>query len=270
MTATTKLAKFTVRKSEDRGHANHGWLDTYHTFSFASYYDDVHTQFGSLRVLNEDRVTPTRGFGTHPHANYEILSYVISGAITHKDSLGNIETIPRGGLQFTSAGTGVRHSEYNESKDTDVHFLQLWFEPIVKGLKPTYQTREFGDEGKRNTLVKIMEPTTAPTAAPEDDSVAIQIHADAHMYASILDGGNSISLRPEAPRFKEDATRKVYVHVVNGSEGTLAVSVKDGEDGVVLHAGDGVYIEDVNEENEIEFRRVGGAGAIEFVVIDSV
>ncbi|KAJ3040954.1 hypothetical protein HK097_002435, partial [Rhizophlyctis rosea] len=186
-------ATFNVRKSDDRGHANHGWLDTYHTFSFASYYDDEHTQFGALRVLNEDRVTPTRGFGTHPHANFEILSYVISGAITHKDSLGNIETISRGGLQFTSAGTGVRHSEYNKSQTEDVHFLQLWFEPHQKGLSPAYQTREFSDEEKRNTIVKIMGPTTEPDAKPEEGAREIQIHSDAHMYASILEGESGVS-----------------------------------------------------------------------------
>src|SRR5205085_11717492 len=145
----------TVRKSQERGHANHGWLDSHHSFSFANYYDPKHMGFRSLRVINDDRVSPGRGFGSHPHRDMEILTYVLSGALAHKDSMGNVETLRANELQRISAGTGIVHSEFNGSEATPVHFLQIWLEPEKNGLKPGYEQLSLTEEDKLGKLVLV-------------------------------------------------------------------------------------------------------------------
>src|SRR5213079_1445594 len=137
-----------IRQSKQRGHANHGWLDTYHTFSFAGYYDPRHMGFGALRVINDDRVSPGRGFGMHPHDDMEILTYVLSGELAHKDSMGNVETLRANDLQRMTAGTGIMHSEYNASRTEPVHLLQIWIEPDTAGLKPGYEQLALTEEQK--------------------------------------------------------------------------------------------------------------------------
>ena len=172
-----------VRKSQERGHANHGWLDTFHTFSFASYYDPRHTGFKSLLVLNEDRVSPGKGFGTHPHSDMEIISYVVKGALQHKDSMGTSATMKAGDVQRISAGRGVRHSEYNASSVEPVHFLQIWIEPDATGVTPEYAERSFGD----------IEPGGLRLIASKSGRFdSIPIHRDADVYVAKLAEGRGL------------------------------------------------------------------------------
>jgi redox-sensitive bicupin YhaK (pirin superfamily) len=211
-----------VRKSEARGHANHGWLDTRHTFSFASYYDPKHVGFGPLLVLNEDRVSPGQGFGTHPHADMEIISYVVSGALQHKDSLGTTATMKAGDVQRISAGRGVRHSEYNASTTEPVHFLQIWIEPDAEGVAPEYAERSFGG----------IEPGSLQLIASKGGrSDSISIHQDADVYVAKLGEGKSID-----HSFR--GARSGWVQVI---EGELLVN------GEKLGAGDGASISGVKE-----------------------
>ncbi|KNC98098.1 uncharacterized protein SPPG_06507 [Spizellomyces punctatus DAOM BR117] len=247
------MPTFQIRKSAERGHANHGWLDTYHTFSFANYHDTKFMGFGALRVLNEDRVASENGFGTHPHKEYEIFSYIVSGVLTHTDSLGHIERLTRGMIQHTSAGTGVAHSETNNDSET-VHFLQIWLKPAVHGLNPSYVTRTFTDSEKRNRLCPVLKPDpslglSVPVELQLDSLVPT--HADVYMFAGILDKGHKVVYRPVGN------SRRMYVHVVMGG-GSLRV----GE--VVLFGGDGVFIEGVDGGVEVE----GVNGSVEFVVLD--
>lgn len=169
-----------VRKAEERGHANHGWLDTHHTFSFAGYYDPRHTGFKSLLVLNEDRVSPGKGFGAHPHADMEIISYVVSGALEHQDSMGTRATMKAGDVQRISAGRGVRHSEYNASNVDPVHFLQIWIEPDTEGVTPNYSEKSFAG----------IEPGSLQLIASAGGRLdSIPIHQDADVYvAKVLEG----------------------------------------------------------------------------------
>jgi len=168
-----------LRKSSERGHADHGWLNTYHTFSFASYYDPVHMGFRSLRVMNEDRVAPGRGFGTHSHQDMEIVSYVLQGALEHKDSLGTGEVLLPGEFQRITAGTGIAHSEFNPSKDQPTHFYQIWLLPERNGLTPGYEQNRFDDSELRNALRIV--------ASPEGENGSLTIHQDARIYLSKLD-----------------------------------------------------------------------------------
>ena len=211
-----------VRKSEARGHANHGWLDTHHTFSFASYYDPRHTGFRSLLVLNEDRVSPGQGFGAHPHADMEIISYVVSGALQHKDSLGTTATMKAGDVQRISAGRGVRHSEYNASTTDPVHFLQIWIEPDAEGVKPEYAERSFAS----------IEPGSLHLIASKGGRHdSLPIHQDADVYVAKLREGRSID-----HSFK--ASRSGWVQLI---EGDLLVN------GEKLKPGDGASISDAGQ-----------------------
>jgi hypothetical protein len=217
---------FAVRKSDARGHANHGWLDSYHTFSFADYYDPREMGFGSLRVINEDRVQPGMGFGTHPHRDMEIISYVLEGALEHRDSLGTGSIIRPGDVQRLSAGTGVRHSEFNPSDREAVHFLQIWIEPKVRGVKPSYEQQSFSAEQKRGRLRLV--------ASPGGADGSLTIHQDAWVFAALLDGADALTYAlPEG--------HNAYVHVARG---TVALN------GETLAAGDGAKIA---AETELRF-----------------
>ena len=219
----------TLRKSVDRGYADHGWLKSFHSFSFAGYHDPAHMGWGNLRVINEDRIAPGTGFGTHGHRDMEIISYVLSGELAHKDTLGNVKGIPPGDVQRMSAGTGVRHSEFNHAPDAHTHFLQIWIEPDVTGIPPGYEQKTFTEAEKRGRLRLV--------AAPGGAEGAVAIHADAAMYAGLFDGTESaeLALRPG---------RKAYVHLVRGqlqvNGHTLTggdAALLDGEPRVMLAGG---------------------------------
>lgn len=210
----------TIRRARERGHANHGWLDSHHTFSFAEYHDPKHMGFRGLRVINEDRVAPGRGFGTHPHRDMEIISYVLDGGLEHRDSLGTGSVIRRGEVQRMSAGTGVRHSEFNTSKTDPVHFLQIWILPAQKNIGPSYEQRAFDVEQRHNQLRLVVDP--------EGRDDALKIHSDARLFVGDLEAGKSIT--HEVPR-----GRHAWIQVARG---TVEVS------GTVLQAGDGASTSD--------------------------
>ena len=174
-----------VRKSEERGAAHHGWLQSKHSFSFADYYDPRHTGFGPLLVINEDRVAPGAGFGTHGHRDMEIISYVVEGALEHKDSIGTGSVIRPGDVQRMSAGTGIRHSEFNHSKQDPVHFLQIWLLPERNGLPPSYEQRTFTDDDKRGRLRLV--------ASRNGRDRSVTVHQDAEIFSALLDTGESVS-----------------------------------------------------------------------------
>ena len=191
-----------IRRSNARGHADHGWLDSFHSFSFADYYDPAWMGWGNLRVINEDRIAPGTGFGTHGHRDMEIISYVMQGNLAHKDSMGNVKGIPPGDVQRMSAGTGVRHSEFNHAPNATTHFLQIWIQPSVTGIPPSYEQTSFAEADKRDRLRLV--------ASPDGRDGSVTIHADARMYAGLFNGAATASL-PLAPG------RKAYVHVVKGA-----------------------------------------------------
>jgi redox-sensitive bicupin YhaK (pirin superfamily) len=191
-----------LRKAAERGHANHGWLDSYHSFSFADYHDPKHMGYGPLRVINEDRVEAGRGFGTHGHRDMEIISYVLEGALGHKDSMGTGSTIVPGDVQRMSAGRGVTHSEFNHEKEGVTHFLQIWIEPSVTGIAPSYEQKHFTAEAKRGRLRLI--------ASEDAAEGSVKIHQDASMYAGLFDGA-------EKARLEIEPGRLGYVHVARGS-----------------------------------------------------
>jgi redox-sensitive bicupin YhaK (pirin superfamily) len=211
-----------IRKSNERGYADHGWLRSFHTFSFADYHDPEHMGYGALRVINEDRINPDQGFGTHGHRDMEIISYVLEGELAHKDSMGNGSTIVPGDVQRMSAGSGVRHSEYNHAK-TVTHFLQIWIEPGVRGIAPSYEQKHFDAEAKRGRLRLI--------ASPDARDGSVKIHQDASLYAALLDGA-------EKATHKLAEGRRAYVHVARGK-----VTVN----GTPLEAGDALKISNVAE-----------------------
>jgi len=192
----------TLRKSHDRGYADHGWLKSYHSFSFAGYYDPAHMGWGNLRVINEDRIAPETGFGKHSHRDMEIISYVLSGELAHQDSLGNVKGIPPGDVQRMSAGSGVTHSEFNHAKDLTTHFLQIWIEPNAMAIQPGYEQKTIPPEQKHGALRLVASPDGA------DDSVLI--HADARLYAGLFDGEQTAELTL-------DPSRKAYVHLISGA-----------------------------------------------------
>ena len=223
-----------IRHANERGHANHGWLDTSHTFSFASYYDPRHMGFGPLRVINEDRVSPGRGFGSHPHQNMEILTYVLSGSLAHKDSMGNVETLRANDLQRISAGTGIVHSEYNGSSTEPVHFLQIWLEPSTDGLKPTYEQLSLTEEQKLGKLV--------PVATPNGGG-PLKIHQDANVLIGQVEAGRTLE-HPLA------SGRKAWVHVIRGAANVNGHSLATG-DAAALTGESSVSIKGVGPNTEL-------------------
>jgi redox-sensitive bicupin YhaK (pirin superfamily) len=227
-----------LRKAEERGHANHGWLDSYHSFSFADYYDPRHMGFGPLRVINEDRIAGGSGFGTHGHRNMEIISYVLEGELAHKDSMGNGSVIRPGDVQRMSAGSGVMHSEYNHASDQRTHFLQIWIEPNVFGIEPGYEEKNFSEDEKRGKLRLI--------ASPDGANGSVRIHQDAKVYVGLFDGAESGELALPAGR-------RAYVHVARGE-----IEVN----GMLLKAGDALKAVD-----ETTVRLAAGRGA-EVLVFD--
>ena len=209
-----------IRRSSERGFADHGWLKSFHTFSFADYFDPEHVEFGPLRVINEDRVQAGAGFGTHGHRDMEIISYVLEGELAHKDSMGNGSIIRPGDVQRMSAGTGVRHSEFNPNPKETVHFLQIWIQPAVRNIEPSYEEKRFAPEEKRGRLRLIVSPDRA------DGSLLI--HQDAKVYAGLFTGN-------ERTEFETARGRRIYLHVARGS-------VK--ANGTALEAGDALRITD--------------------------
>jgi quercetin 2,3-dioxygenase len=210
-----------VRKANERGFADHGWLKSHHSFSFADYYDPAHVEFGALRVINEDRVQGGAGFGTHGHRDMEIVSYVLEGSLAHQDSMGNGSTIRPGDVQRMSAGSGVMHSEFNPSDTDRVHFLQIWIQPNVRGIEPSYEEKHFSREEKRGRLRLI--------ASPDRAQGSVLLHQDARIYAGLFEADERATL--------DLATgRRAYVHVARGS-----VNVN----GTTLDAGDALKLQGV-------------------------
>jgi redox-sensitive bicupin YhaK (pirin superfamily) len=219
----------TLRKSQDRGYADHGWLKSYHSFSFADYYDPAHMGFGNLRVINEDRIAPGTGFGTHGHRDMEIVSYVLDGALGHKDSIGNGATIVPGEVQRMSAGRGIAHSEFNHAPGATTHFLQIWILPDRQGIAPGYEQKAFAAADKRGVLRLV--------ASPDGRDGSVTIHADARMYAGLFDGA-------ERAEMALDPKRLAYAHVVRGGVSVNGHALRagdaallDGEDHLVIDQG---------------------------------
>ncbi len=227
----------TIRRSHERGFADHGWLKSYHTFSFADYYDPEHVEFGPLRVINEDRVAPGAGFGTHGHRDMEIISYVLEGELAHRDSLGSGSVIRPGDVQRMSAGRGVRHSEFNNSDKDEVHFLQIWIQPSELSIEPEYEEKRFTTEDKRGRLRLI--------ASPDGAEGSVRIHQDARVYAGVFDGDERAELTL-APK------RRGYVHVARGTV------VANGE---ALNAGDALKL---TEPQSVTIERGSGAEVLVF------
>ncbi|KZT53147.1 RmlC-like cupin [Calocera cornea HHB12733] len=259
-----KLLEIIPRPSTERGNADHGWLKTFHTFSFASYYDPNHDGFGALRVLNEDRVRPGTGFGTHPHREFEIFSYVVSGELEHRDSMGNVEVLKRGDLQLTSAGTGIRHSEKTYGSKP-VHFLQIWALPSRAGLAPTYFTRHFSDKDKTNNWVRIVAPVGAEGVSETREAEGpAPVNSPVTLWAAILTPGTK--LPHTFPVEGAGKGRKAYVHVVqtggyNEGPATGATVRLSGEGKEVeLREGDGAYVMGL-PGREVQVQNVGEGNA---------
>lgn len=287
-TAMTTLshAKIVPRRSGARGHADHGWLNSYHTFSFASYYDPEFQSFGALRVLNEDRVAPGTGFPTHPHRDAEIFSYILSGELTHRDSMirkGSEGTskdqfyrMKRGDVQFTTGGKGIAHSEENEhSKDT-VHFLQIWVIPWRNSLPATYHTSTFSEADKRKNFVHIITPLKAgPSATADEERAAvpviagtIPIHADLLFSAGLIPKGEAFEYKIGGADAVENRTdRKTYIHLPMTKGGKARIRL-DGREGSVLQEGDGAFVTKVNAGDVLSVESIGDEEA-EVLVLDS-
>ncbi len=231
----------TLRPANQRGHANHGWLDTYHTFSFANYYDPRHMGFRALRVINEDRIEAGGGFGMHPHRDMEIITYVLEGALAHKDSMGNGSTIRPGEVQRMSAGTGVRHSEFNHSPNELVHLLQIWIEPNAHGFPPSYEQKTFASEEKRGKLRLI--------ASTDGSQGSVTIHQDARVHASLLKNGEKLA-------YELHPGRHAWLQVIRGS-----VELN----GTALQAGDGAAVSD---ETRLEIEGSNPQGESELLLFD--
>jgi quercetin 2,3-dioxygenase len=227
----------TIRKASERGHADHGWLDSHHTFSFANYYDEKHMGFHNLRVINDDRVSPGQGFGTHPHRDMEIISYVLDGALAHKDSMGTGATIRPGDVQRMSAGTGVLHSEYNASKADDVHFLQIWIVPAKRNIAPSYEQKTFSDADKRGKLALV--------ASQDGRDGSVTINADARVYAGVFGTDDKAELAIAAGR-------GAWVQVARGKVRVNGQELGEG-DGAAIENEGLVRIEGVDEAEVLAF-----------------
>lgn len=232
--------KFVPRPSQERGHADHDWLKTFHTFSFAMYQDLEHMHYGPLRVINEDRVAPHTGFGTHGHREFEIFSYIVSGELEHGDSMGNREVLKRGDLQMTSAGTGIRHSEKAHGQK-EVHFLQIWSLPSQSGLKPQYFTRHFSDAEKTDKWAKIVAPVGSDGVVEKREAVGpAPVHSGLSLFASLISPSTTLK--------HTLVQRKAYFHVIQtsgynpGKPSGAQVKLSAGGEELVLREGDGVYI----------------------------
>ena len=293
-------ASIKPHRSSSRGHSDHGWLNTYHSFSFADWYNPKYNNFGSLRVLNEDRVAPQTGFPTHPHRDFEIFSYGISGELTHRDSMvrkgqeagvnaDQFYRVKRGDVQFTTGGTGIAHSEFNEHKTDTVHFLQIWAVPWKRGLPPTYHTSRFPDEAKREAaekgeFVPILSPLAAgPDATAAEEEAAepvlpgtIPIHADFGMGASLLAPGKTAywTVGLGQPGVVTQANkRKVFVHLpmttTHSKNSGLGAQIRlDGREDAILNEGDGAFVDLVNAGDKLAVESIGSAEA-EVVILDT-
>jgi redox-sensitive bicupin YhaK (pirin superfamily) len=203
-----------LRKSKDRGYADHGWLKSFHSFSFAGYYDAAFIGWGNLRVINEDRIAPGTGFGTHGHRDMEIISYVMAGNLAHKDSMGNVKGIPPGDVQRMSAGSGVQHSEFNHAPDETTHFFQIWITPNLTGITPGYEQKSFSAAEKQGVLKLV--------AAPDAADGAVKINADARMFTGLFDGA-------QAAELALNPARKAYVHLMRGELQVNGLSLATGD-----------------------------------------
>jgi hypothetical protein len=232
-----------IRRSNERGQADHGWLKSFHTFSFADYFDPRYLEFGPLRVINEDWIQPGQGFGTHGHSDMEIITYVLSGALAHEDSMGNGSTIRAGDVQRMTAGTGIRHSEFNASQRESVHLLQIWIHPNVQGIAPGYEQKHFDEQQKRGRLRLV--------ASPEGADASVLIHQDARLYAGLFDAQEQANLTL-------DSGRRAYLQVARGS-----VSVND----TALQAGDALAVTDTRQ---LQVRRGRDAELLVFDLPDEV
>ncbi len=222
-----------VRKAGERGHFDFGWLDTKHTFSFGEYYDPAHMGFSILRVINDDRVAPDTGFPTHPHRDMEIVTYVLDGALAHKDSLGNGSTILPGDVQRMSAGTGIRHSEYNASPDKPVHLLQIWLMPGQRGIAPGYEQKMFDAASKKDRLRLV--------ASPDGAEGSVTVHTDARIFASILGKQAKVDYAPPAGR-------SAWLHVARGAIEVGGTSLKEGD--AIATTGEALDIRGVADETD--------------------
>ncbi|KAJ5201466.1 uncharacterized protein N7498_006129 [Penicillium cinerascens] len=286
MTKPLSHAKIALRRSSERGYAEHGgWLKSFHTFSFASYYDPRFQNFGSLRVLNEDRVAARNGFPTHPHRDAEIFSYILNGELTHRDSMikkgsegaqgKEFYRMKRGDVQFTTGGTGIAHSEQNESSKP-VHFLQIWALPWKHGLKPQYHTMTFSEETKRKAFVPILSPLAAgPEATPAQEAAAIPkipdtipIHADFVMGAGIIAPNSTFKWNVGAGEvISSKKKRNVYIHLPMTKNGLMKIKLDSRED-AILEEGDGAFITGVNAGDTLSVESIGDVEA-EVIVLDS-
>ncbi|KAF7983705.1 hypothetical protein HWV62_19637 [Athelia sp. TMB] len=249
--------KLVLRPSTERGQADHGWLKSFHTFSFADYHHRDHSLFGALRVINEDRVAPHTGFGTHSHREFEIFSYIVSGELQHNDSMGNTEVLKRGDIQLTSAGTGISHSEKAHGSK-QVHFLQIWSLPYVSRLAPTYFTRHFTDAEKKDQWVRVVAPVNAPgVSSKREDEGPAPVQSPLTLYSTLLSLGKSLS-----HQFSTGAT-KGYIHVIQTSGynvgtakgATIRVSGGGGVE-AELREGDGAYIT-LKNKKDLQVENVG-------------
>jgi len=275
--------KIIPRLSQNRGHADHGWLKTFHSFSFADYYDPQFRNFGFLKVLNEDRVAPGEGFGQHAHREREIFSYIVSGELEHKDSLGNFEVLRRGDVQLTSAGTGIFHSEYNSSPLKPLHFLSIWAMPSVRGVAPAYYTRHFTEDEKRDKLVRVVAPATAQGVStnPQDSGPA-PVQSGVTLHASLLSSSRKVthtlhpsalpspSTTPAPPAAPSpDSVRKSYIHIIQASGYNTGPALGgrvrlNGE--VTIAEGDGAFVYG-ESGTELEIENIGVA-TVELLVFD--
>jgi hypothetical protein len=231
-----------VRRSNERGFADHGWLKSFHTFSFADYFDPDHVEFGPLRVINEDRVAGGAGFGTHGHRDMEIISYVLEGELAHKDSMGNGSTIRPGDVQRMSAGTGVRHSEFNPNPKVPVHFLQIWIQPAARNIEPSYEEKRFSAQEKRGRLRLIVSPDRA------DGSLLI--HQDARVYAGLFTGD-------ERAEFRTAPGRRIYLHVARGALTANGTALEAG-DALRITDGAALRLSDARDAEVLVFDLPGG------------